>query len=193
MTAVSRARAPSSHSPQTPASFSPRSHSSSDCSRVRPPASSRRTTPASSSRACSYESDSRSVTLEILFLIGGHGELVFREPDYQVLTRRDVRYRADNGALGVLHDGVAAAQRCGGGQREQPRPGVRDVVAGPGQARVEGLAGPPGEGLDLLRLALDLADGVGERGPGAHAVQPGPLAVEPAGHGPPGPVPQLGD
>ena len=51
--AASRARAPSSHSWQIVASCSPRSHSTSDSSRVAPPVSSRRTTSASSSRACS--------------------------------------------------------------------------------------------------------------------------------------------
>src|SRR5579862_1374150 len=113
MTAVSRARAPSSHSPQTPASFSPRSHSSSDCSRVSPPASSRRTTPASSSRACSYESASRSVTFLVLFVIGGDGELVLFEPHRQALAGGDVGRRPDDGSVGVLDDGVAAAQRRG--------------------------------------------------------------------------------
>ena len=51
--AASLALAPSSHSSQMAARRSPRSHSSSDCSRVRPPASSRLTSSVSWSRACS--------------------------------------------------------------------------------------------------------------------------------------------
>ena len=59
--------------------------------------------------------------------------------------------------------------------------------------RVQELAGALRERVDLLRLALDLADRVGDGGPGPDRVQPGLLAVEPAAHAAAAPVPQLGD
>src|ERR1700722_12325539 len=186
MAAVSRARAPSSHSAHTAASFSPRSHRSSDCSRVRPPVSSRFTTLASSSLACSYVRASRSFTAKILLVIHGGGQLVFGEPDGQPLTGGEFLGRPDDGPVGVLGYRIAAAEGRGGGEREQRGAGVGDIVARPGQARVERLAGGRGGGGGRRAPPPPPPP----RGGGARAgrAQPGLLAVEPAAHVPPRPV-----
>ena len=129
----------------------------------------------------------------ILFVIRGDDQFVLGEPQQQLLTGGDLRRGADDAAVGVLRDDVAAAERGRGRQRQQPGLHVRDVVARPVQARVQALAGALRERVHLLRLALDLPDRVGDGGPRPDRVQPCLLAVEPAAHAAAAPVPQLGD
>ena len=78
--------------------------------------------------------------------------MVFGEPDGQPLTGGELLGRPDDGPVGVLGDRIAAAEGRGGGEREQPGAGVADIVARPGQARVERLAGAADSGSDVVRV-----------------------------------------
>src|SRR4051794_30039509 len=157
------------------ASFSPRSQSASDSSRVVPPASRARTTSISSSRAASYDgfaASSRAIG-QLLGSGGGGMEAAVGDTDADLGAGREAGHGGEDVTVGVLQDGVPAAQRLERRQRPGPGPLVTDVVVGAVELVGERAPGPVAQHGDLTDALREERPWVGEGRAGAQGVETG--------------------
>src|SRR5690606_7318220 len=123
-------------------------------------------------------------------LVDRHAEPAGRQPHAEALAVPDRRRVPHDGPVLPLDDRVPALQRRGGGQGQQPRAGVRQLVLRPVQRAGQAPPRPVPQRHHPPGLPLDPPHRVAHRRTRPHRRQPRPPPRPAPRPAPPGPVPQ---